>query len=133
MPFALGLYLPIGLLVPIFLGGLVSRVIGPPDQQSTDRRRATLFSGALITGEAICGIVLAIPIVATGNSSILSLVDDPPMWPGLFVLLFLMVSLYKESTGKGYFESVKELTTFYAKCRLCREDPNPAVGTIQDA
>lgn len=52
MPFAIGLYLPIGLNAMIFLGGLVRLFSG-------ESRRGTLFSAGLVAGEGVCGLVLA--------------------------------------------------------------------------
>ena len=55
---AVGIYLPIGLSVPIFLGSLVSYI--------NNNERGILFASGLITGEAIMGIIIAIPIFITG-------------------------------------------------------------------
>jgi len=65
MPVAVGIYLPLALAVPIFLGGLIRRVFG---KVSTGARTADshdagiLFGSGLIAGEAFIGIALAIPI-----------------------------------------------------------------------
>lgn len=65
MPVAVGIYLPLSLAVPIFLGGLIRRVFG---RVSTGARTADahdagiLFGSGLIAGEAFIGIALAIPI-----------------------------------------------------------------------
>jgi len=65
MPVAVGIYLPLALAVPIFLGGLLRRVFG---SVSTGKRTADahdagiLFGSGLIAGEAFVGIALAIPI-----------------------------------------------------------------------
>jgi len=65
MPVAVGIYLPLALSVPILLGGLIrylpaargrSRSADPHD-------RGVLFGSGLIAGEALMGIMLAIPIV----------------------------------------------------------------------
>jgi hypothetical protein len=72
---AVGIYLPLDLTTPIFLGGLltwfVERRLGvvKDDHDAKDRvhRKGVLFSAGLITGEALIGIFMAIPIVASGT------------------------------------------------------------------
>jgi putative OPT family oligopeptide transporter len=96
---AIGIYLPLELMVPIFLGGfityLVEKKLGvdPRDEAERDRvhRPGTLFSAGLITGEALMGILIAIPIVASGSATVLSLPDS--MLPGETVKLVLGVAI----------------------------------------
>ncbi len=69
MPVAVGIYLPLKLSVPIFLGGLIhfgiSRFFNPADanNKKTMLHGGTLLASGLIAGEAIMGIVLAIILV----------------------------------------------------------------------
>jgi uncharacterized oligopeptide transporter (OPT) family protein len=78
---AIGIYLPLELMVPIFLGGLLSwfverkKGLHADDEETRDRihRPGTLFSAGLITGEALMGILIAIPIVASGRADVLAL------------------------------------------------------------
>ncbi|WP_257385523.1 OPT family oligopeptide transporter [Tahibacter caeni] len=78
---AIGIYLPLELMVPIFLGGVlahfVERRFGVPahDEEARDRvhRPGTLFAAGLITGEALMGIAIAIPIVVSGKADVLAL------------------------------------------------------------
>jgi len=67
---AIGFYLPFELSVPIFIGGLVSLAVkryhkqkqsGTDEVEASDRRGLLMASG-LITGEALMGILVAIPI-----------------------------------------------------------------------
>jgi putative OPT family oligopeptide transporter len=69
---AIGFYLPFQLSVPIFVGGLVSLAVkqyhkrnktDSHEVEASDRRGLLMASG-LITGEALMGILVAIPIVA---------------------------------------------------------------------
>jgi putative OPT family oligopeptide transporter len=77
---AIGIYLPLELMVPIFLGGLLAHVvershgIDPRNESERDRihRPGTLFAAGLITGEALMGIFIAIPIVVTANPAVLA-------------------------------------------------------------
>jgi putative OPT family oligopeptide transporter len=77
---AVGIYLPLDLTVPIFLGGLlthvVERISGHHSKGVVDDRihqKGVLFSAGLITGEALMGIFIAIPIVMAGSADVLAL------------------------------------------------------------
>ncbi len=59
MPVAVGIYLPLGLSVPIFIGGLIAHSLGKLGDAA--RHRGVLIASGLIAGEAIAGIVIAIP------------------------------------------------------------------------
>ena len=62
MPVAIGIYLPVGLSVTMFAGGLlrwaVSRRQG--ERAADVEGVGTLFSAGLVAGEGLCGIILAI-------------------------------------------------------------------------
>jgi len=68
---AIGFYLPFQLSVPIFVGGLISMAVlryhrrNRSDTQAMEasERRGLLMASGLITGEALMGILVAIPIV----------------------------------------------------------------------
>ncbi len=77
---AVGIYLPLELMVPIFLGGLlnhlVTRTFGKEltDEELEKRSRVgMLFAAGLITGEALMGIIMAIPIVVAERDDVLAL------------------------------------------------------------
>ncbi|MBN8716807.1 MAG: oligopeptide transporter, OPT family [Xanthomonadales bacterium] len=103
---AIGIYLPLELMVPIFLGGLLAYLVekrhglaGSHDEAARDRlhRPGTLFAAGLITGEALMGILIAIPIVASGRADVIAL---PPSlqfgkYVGLAVLAVVAWLLYR--------------------------------------
>jgi len=68
---AIGFYLPLELSVPIFAGGLIHWAVArfhkrrrtPAERVEQGNRNGLLFASGLITGEALMGILLAIPIV----------------------------------------------------------------------
>jgi putative OPT family oligopeptide transporter len=83
---AIGFYLPFQLSVPIFAGGLVSLAVGryhkrnrsdTPATEASERRGLLMASG-LITGEALMGILVAIPIVLLKQRDI-----EMPLWEGV--------------------------------------------------
>jgi putative OPT family oligopeptide transporter len=67
MPVAVGIYLPLSLSVPIFVGGvlnyLLARGAAPRGHAAVERanHRAVLIASGLIAGEAIAGILIAVP------------------------------------------------------------------------
>jgi len=106
---AIGIYLPIELMVPIFLGGLLSHVVerklgGAKDDADHGRihRKGMLFSAGLITGEALMGIFIAIPIVITGSGDVLALPESLHFggWLGLILLAFIGWLLYRYSVRR---------------------------------
>jgi putative OPT family oligopeptide transporter len=104
---AVGIYLPLDLTVPIFLGGLmahlVERASGSPAAVGEERlhRKGVLYSAGLITGEALMGIIIAIPIAATANAAVLAL---PAMFQGgelVGLVVFALIGwlLYRTALG----------------------------------
>jgi len=108
---AVGIYLPLELTVPIFLGGLVAYLVERragvrDDADALERlhRRGVLFSAGLITGEALMGIVIAIPIVASGSADVLALPDrlQPGAWGGwLGLALFAGIAWFLFRVAKS--------------------------------
>ena len=61
MPVAIGMYLPVGLGVTMFFGGLLRWVVDRcRGTSATGEDSGTLLSAGLIAGEGLCGILLAI-------------------------------------------------------------------------
>ena len=104
---AIGIYLPIELMVPIFLGGLLSHFVekhfgGAKNEEHHGQihRKGMLFAAGLITGEALMGIFIAIPIVVTGKGDVLALPANLHFggWLGLAVLAWIAWLLYRFAT-----------------------------------
>jgi len=115
---AVGIYLPLDLSVTILAGGLIAHAA----RRFAHRHRGTegaeaglrpgmLFAAGLITGEALLGIVLAVPIVMSGEPDVLSVhnvlahlgitaVTNEPLgqWPGVAVMAGLCWALYRVAT-----------------------------------
>lgn len=89
LAFALGLYLPWELSVPVLLGGLISRGVAKKSGESA--RFGVLASAGLITGEALMGIVLAAVVASTGSLSFLRVFGR--LDSGWISLLLLVVTL----------------------------------------
>ncbi|KFN47369.1 OPT family oligopeptide transporter [Arenimonas composti] len=108
---AIGIYLPLELMVPIFLGGLLSWLVerrhgvDPHDEEARDRvhRPGTLFAAGLITGEALMGIAIAVPIVVSENPSVLAM---DGRWNvgeigGLIVLAIVAAWIYRVAAKRS--------------------------------
>ncbi|WP_305804426.1 oligopeptide transporter, OPT family [Stenotrophomonas sp. YIM B06876] len=113
---AIGIYLPLELMVPIFLGGLLAHLVErfhklhPDNEEGRDvaHRPGVLFSAGLITGEALMGIAIAIPIVVSARADVLALPETFHLgqWIGLVVLALVGWLLYR--TGqKGEQKAAK--------------------------
>jgi hypothetical protein len=69
-------------------------------------RHGLLFAAGLITGEALVGIFLAIPIVVTGDRNALAVFGVHGwVWPGVVLLALVMIGLYRVALGLGNRES----------------------------
>lgn len=79
MPVAVGMYLPLGLSTAILVGGLIAWIAGRAhvDVESRERghEKGVLLSSGLIAGEAIAGVLIAVPMAAKMNL---------PEWGGAF-------------------------------------------------
>ncbi len=104
---AIGIYLPIELMVPIFLGGLLAHIVerkmgGARNEEEHGQihRKGMLFSAGLITGEALMGIFIAIPIVITGRADVLALPESMQFggWLGLLLLSVIAWLLFRYAT-----------------------------------
>lgn len=107
---AIGIYLPLELMVPIFLGGLLAHFVernhgvNPRDEVERDRihRPGTLFAAGLITGEALMGIAIAVPIVLSKKADVLALPEswNVGMVGGMVVLALVTWQMYRTATRK---------------------------------
>ena len=106
---AVGIYLPIDLSVPIFFGGVLAWLAersfgaGASAGAAQGARKGMLFAAGLITGEALVGVLIAIPIVVTHRDDVFAL---PPSLQfggglGLAILAGLALWLYRVATGRS--------------------------------
>ena len=64
---AVGIYLPITLTVPIFIGGMINHLGKKAGGSESSEKRGLLMSSGFITGEALMGILVAVPIFLSGQ------------------------------------------------------------------
>jgi putative OPT family oligopeptide transporter len=111
---AIGIYLPFELSVPILLGGILAWLVqraqrrrewgsgeAAEEARKEIEQRGMLISSGLITGEALVGIAMAIPIVLSGRADVLAFwgVQDL-VWPGVVLLLVLLWGIYRASVPR---------------------------------
>jgi len=100
---ALGIYLPLKLSAAIVLGGVIAALADRKrDGRLEPSQSGLLFSAGLITGEALMGIILAMPIALSGlwpglASDPFTIFVSPPLggWPGLVVMMLVAWLLYR--------------------------------------
>ena len=115
---AVGLYLPFELDSAIMLGGIIAWLVTRYQQKRKDsvesfetakqnsNRTGLLLASGLITGEALVGILLAVPVAIYGSSDILALIDTPiGDWPGLILLLVICWYVYRTAVNSFRTES----------------------------
>ena len=66
---AVGIYLPITLTVPIFIGGMINHLGKNAGASKTAEKKGLLLASGLITGEALMGILVAVPIFLSGDKN----------------------------------------------------------------
>ena len=103
MPIAVGMYLPFGLSVPIFLGGVLSALLAHKNQQPTETasQPGVLLASGAIAGEALTGVGIA--LFASFGLSRLELGFSDGLQTGLTVvaLLVALVFFYRGGPQQG--------------------------------
>lgn len=64
---AVGIYLPISLTTPIFIGGMIAHLGDKMGATEVTKKKGLLLAAGMITGEAIMGILVALPIFLTAD------------------------------------------------------------------
>ena len=105
---AIGIYLPFDLSMTIFLGGLLSLIVnrtlrarGRANDENA-LRNGLLLAAGMITGEALVGVLMAVPIVATGKADVLALPASLQFggWLGIAIVAALAYWLYRTATRR---------------------------------
>lgn len=104
LAFAVGLYLPIHLSAPIFVGGLVKWYIEDRKKYDSENQkkdsvdRGILYSSGMIAGEGLVGILLAIFAVVGLKIDISGIYGDEFQfvgnWIGLIAFVLLLASMF---------------------------------------
>ncbi|MBW1933702.1 MAG: oligopeptide transporter, OPT family, partial [Deltaproteobacteria bacterium] len=110
LPFAVGLYLPVAISTPIFIGGITRWIVDTKfiktKEGESEASSGMLFSSGLIAGGAICGLLIAI-LTGLNVDKILN-----PIGPlllrslahnnlfGLVVFMLMLGTLFKVAVSK---------------------------------
>lgn len=107
---AVGLYLPLDLSTPVFVGGCLSELASrwharrhPGQDLERLKRNGLLFSAGLIAGEALIGVLIAVPIVLTQDADVLAVAAwlRQGQWLGALGLAAIGWWLYRVSTPRS--------------------------------
>ncbi|MEM4517440.1 MAG: oligopeptide transporter, OPT family [Desulfurococcaceae archaeon] len=90
MPVAVGIYLPLGLAFPIFLGGVIKAVAEMKSNVKEGTDAGTIAAAGLIAGEAITGIIWA-ALIVSGVKLVSSITIDVL---GIILLVVIMGWLF---------------------------------------
>jgi putative OPT family oligopeptide transporter len=113
MAFAVGVYLPFDLNISIFLGGVIAWLVNralnrnqaSPERRGEVERSGLLAAAGFITGEALLGVLLAVPVVfhlpivvaalplAPGETTVHGTYEDLAP-PALIFVVAVMILLY---------------------------------------
>lgn len=102
---AVGIYLPYELSSAILAGGLIAHFAARAHagrDGETSLRHGMLFAAGLITGEALVGILMAVPIVLTANADVLAIPEPMRMssFAGLVVIAIVMHRIYRIAAAR---------------------------------
>jgi putative OPT family oligopeptide transporter len=104
---AVGIYLPLELSTPIFAGGLLADFVDrwlvarhEGSALETARQSGLLISAGLIAGEAIMGVLIAIPIVVYKRADVMALPEawQFGQWPAALLLTLIGAWTYYSAT-----------------------------------
>jgi putative OPT family oligopeptide transporter len=105
---AVGVYLPQEYTLPIGLGGVIAWLV----ERANARRgagseslagRGMLLAAGAIAGESLMGVVIAIPIVASGRADVLALPESLQQgaWLGVLLLAAFAWMMYRNATRRA--------------------------------
>jgi putative OPT family oligopeptide transporter len=98
---AVGIYLPLELSIPILAGGVIASLAArrSPRVAGAAAGHGVLFAAGLITGEAMIGILMAIPIYLTKNPDVFALGFEVPSVVALLIVAAVAALLYRVAVG----------------------------------
>lgn len=104
LPFAVGLYLPIYLSTPIYIGGIIRWITEKfffkdnPEKNRLCVDKGVLYCSGMIAGEGIIGILLAVfAVIPFKGGSLLSFIDlGIPLgnWGSVLFFIIIIASIF---------------------------------------
>jgi putative OPT family oligopeptide transporter len=96
LPFAVGMYLPLETMTPVFFGGLIRHYVEkryPTGKEEQGREQGVLLGSGFIAGEGLMGVVVAVIAVLLAKTPRYLEVHYPQEWMGQIVSLAAFVGL----------------------------------------
>lgn len=96
LPFAVGVYLPLSTMAPVFLGGLLRHFLTrKKDEKETEERkeRGVLFGSGLVGGEGLTGVILALMAVLFKDKAKTGYGFLTGYWPNTLLSIMVLAAL----------------------------------------
>jgi len=97
LPFAVGIYLPLATMTPVFVGGVVRHFIektaSTEEERASHKERGVLFGSGLIAGEGIIGVLIAGYAVIAGRPAGLGWITNEVVGQVVSLLVFATLVL----------------------------------------
>jgi len=104
---AVGVYLPQEYTLPLGIGGVLSWLVDRARARAGERgdshaNRGMLMAAGAIAGESLMGVIIAVPIVASGRADVLALPESWHFgqWLGLLLFATFAVAIYRAATAR---------------------------------
>jgi putative OPT family oligopeptide transporter len=96
LPFAVGMYLPLYTMTPVFIGGMIRHLVEKRYKVEGDKKgkdQGILMGSGFIAGEGLSGVVIAVIAVAMSTTPKFFEIDYSPAWIGevVSVLAFTLL------------------------------------------
>ncbi|MDH3198094.1 MAG: oligopeptide transporter, OPT family, partial [Candidatus Krumholzibacteria bacterium] len=99
LPFAVGMYLPLESMTPLYVGGLIRHYVNtrfPSGKEEEGKEQGVLLGSGFIAGEGLMGVVVAVIAVVIAKTPKYAQVNYPYDWMGQVVSIIAFGAL-------GYF------------------------------
>lgn len=96
LPFAVGVYLPLSTMAPVFVGGLLRHFLtrkGDEKEREERKERGVLFGSGLVGGEGLTGVVLALSVLFNNGEKIKGFPLVSGYWPKTSLSLLTLAAL----------------------------------------
>ncbi|MDH4036966.1 MAG: oligopeptide transporter, OPT family [Candidatus Krumholzibacteria bacterium] len=96
LPFAVGMYLPLETMTPVFVGGLIRHFVDqryPVRKDEQGKEQGVLLGSGFIAGEGLMGVVVAVIAVVISRTPKYGVIHYPGEWMGQVVSLLAFTAL----------------------------------------
>ena len=106
LPFAVGIYLPLATMTPVFVGGVVRHFVEKAAKTKEERdlrkERGVLFGSGLIAGEGVIGVLIAGYAVLAGKPQGLKLIHNEVVGQAVSLVVFaLLIVFFVRKANRG--------------------------------